>query len=266
MSSFPYRDYKKYLLDVLKKSSVRGTKAALADAAGCQRSFLSQVIHGNVHLTLEHALGIARHLGMDSAETEYFYYLVASARSGSATLSGFYSEKMKSLKAKGEDLSRRLKHASLESISPDLAEYYSAWKFAAVHIACTIPSLRTVSTLTKRLALEPAELEHILNKLKMWGLIEQKRNEWWATKKLIHLPKGHFMTATNHRNWRRKNIELMESRSEKGINYTAVYSVSKDDFERLKEMTVQFLNQTRALVEASPEQDLVSFCLDCAKL
>lgn len=260
MNIFGYNDYKKYLHDLIEKS-VRGQKATLAEAAGCQRSFFSQVLTSSVHLTLEHAMGIAKYLRLTSQETDYFYYLIGHGRAGTPTLREFYWEKMNLLKQKNENLSERLKSQTFSSL--ELTEYYSHWKFAAIHIACTIPSMRTPQTLCKKLKLEISEVEQILKKLKSWGLIEDKRGEWVATTKTIHLPKSHFMTLVNHKNWRLKNLDQLETTLEAGLSYSAVYSLSREDLESLKEMTIQFLSQSRKMVESSKEEQLVSFTLDC---
>src|SRR5687768_16152975 len=132
MSPFSFDDYKKYLAEFIRETGGRGSKSALADAAGCQRSFFSQALHGNVHLTLEHALGISKYLGLSAAETEYFYCLVGLARSASPALSKYYQDKMTRLKRKGQNLAERLDHTSSTLKLENIAEYYSTWKYAAI--------------------------------------------------------------------------------------------------------------------------------------
>lgn len=262
MSPFTYNDYKKYLAAVVKKSDTRGIKAILADAAGCQRSFFSQVLNGSVHLTLEHSLGIANYLRLNPLEIEYFYCLVASARSGSKTLSKFYVEKMELLKKKSDDLSQRMSVQNSQTDFAQIAEYYSSWKFAAVYVACTIPTLRTPASIAKKFHLDAAEVERIFAKMISWGLIEERGSQYHPCKDL-HLTRDHFMNMTNHRNWRLKNLELADNRPDRGINYSALYSLSLGDFEKLKEMTIEFLNASRSLVQESAEEELVSFNIDC---
>lgn len=263
MNPFPFADYKKYLTDFIDSTEGRGAKAALAEAAGCQRSFLSQVLNGETHLTLEHAIGIAHYLRLDSAQTEYFYCLVAHARSGTPALRHYYADKMKSLRwaSEGSRPSARVTESDAQ------AEYYSSWKFAAVHMAVTIPGLRTAAQIAKRLRLETLEVEGVLRKLKSWGFIELHRQEWTPSKKLVHLPDDHFMNATNHRNWRTKNLDLFEREAKRGVMYSAVYSMSRSDFEALRDMIYRFLGESRKLVAASAnEEELVSFALDCLPL
>lgn len=97
------------------------------------------------------------------------------------------------------------------------------------------------------------------------GLIKKENSRWLTTDKNIHLPKKHFMNFTNHKNWRQKNIELAINNPENSINYTATYSMSKNDFEKLKEYIFEFLEKSRSLIATSEEEELVSFSLDCSK-
>jgi len=60
-SLFSSENYKAYLKSVLDgPGKERGYQSRLAEAAGCQRSYLSQVVHSTPHLTPEHAMGMAQ--------------------------------------------------------------------------------------------------------------------------------------------------------------------------------------------------------------
>lgn len=208
-------------------------------------------------------MGIAEYLRLDPAQTEYFYCLVAHARSGTQALRQYYSEKMKNLRWASEGSRKPIAQSEADAQS----EYYSSWKFAAVHIATTVPGLRTSAQIAKRLRLEPREVETTLRKLKNWGFVELPKQEWVTTKKLVHLPDDHFMNPTNHRNWRTKNLELFEREAKRGVMYSAIYSMNRRDFDVLRDMIYRFLGESRKLVAASAnEEELVSFALDCLPL
>lgn len=53
---FSFLSYKAYLSSKTGASNTkRGEKTALAKALGCQPTYISQVLHGNAHLSLEQA-------------------------------------------------------------------------------------------------------------------------------------------------------------------------------------------------------------------
>src|SRR5436309_16129314 len=84
---FTYTSYKAYLIDRIEQNKdLRGYQSQLARAAGCQRSFLSQVLNGKFDLSREHAAELSRFWGLDPLETEYFIGLVDLARAGSGHL------------------------------------------------------------------------------------------------------------------------------------------------------------------------------------
>ena len=130
MSPYAYRDYRKYLLDFVEHTDARGMKSQLASAARCQRSFLSQVLSGSVNMTLEHAIGMAKYIGLSPSETEYFYCLVGLARASLPEAKTYYGEKMNSLRWANEE--RKEKISSSSGHGEIIPEYYSNWKFAAV--------------------------------------------------------------------------------------------------------------------------------------
>lgn len=266
MSPYAYSDYRRYLVDIIKRSGARGTKSALAQAAGCQRSHFSQVLAGTVNLSLEHAIGLAQYLRLNPLETEFLYCLVALARAGNKELRHYYESRMRHLRWASEATTKNEQPKSPLSDTHLVSEYYSSWKFAAIHIAVTIPEMQTLAHLTKRLGLDSREVELILEKLEAWGLIEKKVGGWQASRRNIHLPTDHFMAWSNHRGWRARALEVAEARPERGTNYTAVYSMSREDVERLREMVARFIAETRELVVASQEEELVCFTLDCVRI
>ncbi|MFX6794117.1 hypothetical protein ABTH15_20060, partial [Acinetobacter baumannii] len=77
------KDYKQFLLlQVAAHAGEYGYKSKLAVAAGCQKSFFSQVLNAHVHRTPEHALGLARFWKLNRLERDYFLELVNHARAG----------------------------------------------------------------------------------------------------------------------------------------------------------------------------------------
>src|SRR5258707_1252594 len=64
MSPFDYKDYRLFLKALCRQPEAkRGFQAALAKAAGCQSSYLSQVLQGNVHVTKDSAWQPAMQMG-----------------------------------------------------------------------------------------------------------------------------------------------------------------------------------------------------------
>lgn len=100
MNVYEARAYKEFLNHKIQESkSVKGYKTILARAAGFSPSFLSQVIHGHIELTPEHALKMASFWNLDAFETDYFMLLVDRARAGSVGLRDHVEAKMLKFRA-----------------------------------------------------------------------------------------------------------------------------------------------------------------------
>jgi uncharacterized protein (TIGR02147 family) len=259
---FDLKDYKVVIHQQIKANlDRRGYRSELAGAAGCQLSFLSQALHSHVHLTPDHAAGLAVFWGFDAEERDYFLELVNLARAGSKQLRSILEKRLSDIRARHEDLATR--YQKKEAIRPeDQALYYSAWHLSAIHILLTIPAFRTVERISNRLNLPTQMIQESLEQLAKIGLVMKKGTLWFPTQNDIHLAKDSALTSMNHSNWRNRGILDAYKRDAGGLHYTAVHSLARSDYEKIKEMILKFLDQTREVVKPSQEEELACMTLD----
>jgi uncharacterized protein (TIGR02147 family) len=245
---------------VLVSTEERGYKARLAAAAGCQRSFLSQVLAGAHTLTPEHGVGLAQFWGMRKSERDYFVDMINFERAGTPALRDLLSERINDAKAKAGDLSVRFQAPTLPHDAMEI--YYSTWLYAAVHMLLTVAQWQLPSELSHRLQLPLGTVREVLQTLVNLGLAKLSGNRYIAIKPIIHLPKDSQLNRFNHGTWRQYAMHktLHDSRSE--IHYTAIYSLSRQDQRRLQEMVQDFIDSTRRVVEPSKEEEVVALLID----
>ena len=146
---FQENDYKKIILaQIEKQSSPRGYRSKLAQASGCQASFLTQVLKGAVHLTPEHGAAMCQFWGFRPDETEFFLLLVQAARAGNKPLKDHLAKKIEGLR-KGKaklSLSNRILEMSITK-EADVAKYYAFWHMSAIHAIVSIPKYQTVEAI-----------------------------------------------------------------------------------------------------------------------
>ena len=82
-SVYEFIDYKLFLKKCIAQSEQRGFTTRLAEAAGCQRSYFSTVLSGNIHLLPEHLFGICEFLKLSNDESEYLFLVLDYIRVGS---------------------------------------------------------------------------------------------------------------------------------------------------------------------------------------
>ena len=85
---FEQTDYKAYLLALIATypSKGRGIHRSMAEAIRCQVAYISHVLAGDYHFSIEQAEASARFFGLSRAESEFFVLLVSHNRSGTTEL------------------------------------------------------------------------------------------------------------------------------------------------------------------------------------
>lgn len=262
-SVFSTRDYKKILQDkVDENSEERGYRSRLAKAAGFQASFLSQVLNGPTHLTPEHALGIALFWQLPALERDYFVETVNYARAGTPDLRSHLAAKLDALEAQADNLHKRYQAPDIVALEA-AKEYYSSWYFGAVHALSCIPEYQTAPAMARKLTLSEEKICAILLVLERLGLVRRKTDGWEIANSCIHLPKDDALNLVNHGNWRQRALlDVQDPHPEHSVHYSSVCALSRADLVRLHQRILAFLDETRNLIMASPEEEPAVLCLD----
>jgi hypothetical protein len=92
-------DYKEIIRLHLKRSGQnKGAHSLAAKAMRCHTSFLSQVLHGSMHITPDHAAALCEHWQLGEQESEYFLNLVMRDRAGTNALRSYHTSKLRSIR------------------------------------------------------------------------------------------------------------------------------------------------------------------------
>ncbi len=262
MNVFEFKEYRVFLKEMVQLNSERrGYLAKLAEAAGCQRSYLTLVLKGETNFTPEHAFGITQFWGLSEIESDYFMDLVSIERTSSGPLKTRLLKRMDQQRREQSNFNKRYDQTSLSDIEKE-ALYYSQWNTGAVHVSLSIPRLQTAETIAQRLQLPLQEVQVSLQILRNLGLIHLSGGKWTLKNKSIHLPRYSLFNSLNHQNWRAKAVIDSQKASSQGVHYTAIQSVSRSDFEKIHGLLLKFIDQQRKIVTGSPEEDLAVFCCD----
>jgi uncharacterized protein (TIGR02147 family) len=261
MKTFRSTDYKVLLRERIEHSGERGVITKLAEAAGCQRSYLSQVLNTHVHLTPDQALGVAEFFGFNEDETTYFLALVDHARASSPALRARLKRICDSLRKKHEDLESRLETPVIQASEQDLV-YYSTWVPAAVHIAVSIPDLQTPAALAHHLQLPEALIEATLHTLEQMQLVKRKGTRWVYAGAERHLSKRSALVPLHHSNWRQRAIVSSQAQVTDAYHYTGISSVSRQDYQEIKDRLLEVTEKIRIQISSSREEELVCLNID----
>ncbi len=256
-----YQDVIRHYID--QNHGVRGYQTLMAQAAGCQRSYLSQVLHGSIHITPDHAAGLCIFWSLPQLDTDYFLNLVALARAGSPHLKKILQDKQRDIKRQASDLSQRLK--SVQALNEEMcAAYYSSWHWAAIHMLTSIKRYQTPQLIAERLSLPIALVNETLAGLERMGMIKRQRpGGWKPTQNDMHLPIESIHNVVNHFSWRQRATAHMQlSRGFTDIHYTGAHTMSLRDAEKIKELLRQALTDSREIIKPSPEEECFAMMVD----
>jgi len=260
---FEFEDYRKYLASWLKKrpKAGHGEVTRLAGAARCHVTYFSQVMHGKSELSLEQAELLNAPLGHDEMEAEYFLLLVQKKRAGTASLEAYFQRKLHRLKTDFLNLKNRITVEDTLSNESKM-KYYSAWYFAAIHIATSIPELQTKDTLAKSLGLSPILVSQVLSFLEQAGLVARRNSIFEFRIGKLHLPSDSPLVNNNHTNWRMIAIQSLNRNNMDNLHYSSVVSLALNDVPKAKMILIDAIEKVRALVRDSKEETVYCYLLD----
>ena len=266
ISIYGYLDYKQYIADQVKDlGEPWGYWGKLAAAIACQPAYLSRCLKDKTNLTTDQVLALSRFWSLSNSETEYLVYLLEMAKSGTAENKKYFLSKLAHLKKENENLKKLVNRDSFER-SQDQALYYSNWLWMAIHFACSIEEYQKVQFLSEKFHISPAQINFILEKLLSLGLVIKNGDRWLFNSGEFHLEKGSPLVQAHHQNWRGRAVADSQNPESDGIHYSAVYTLSKKDFLKLRAEVLKWITQSNSIVEKSKEEELICMNLDCFRL
>ncbi len=263
---FDFSDYRDYLGAWLKsaKSSKTFNLSRLAEIAGVHPTFLSHILKGTKHLSLEQAALISDHLEHTKLEQDYFMTLINLDRAGSKRLRDYWLEKKSILEAEKNKLGRRFdRHRELST--DQRAEFYSSWIYAAVWAATSINDRQTLTQLAIRFNISRDRAEEILGFLVGTGLCTEKHGYYAMGDAHIHVPNESPFVVKHHLNWRMKAVQKMDTREPNELFFTSPMSISVDDFAKIRELLNKLIKEAVDIAKKSKSQEVACLNIDFFK-
>lgn len=258
---FQFDNYKELIavrLCTLPKKG-RGESARIARHLRMHTTRVSHIFSGSEHLTLEQASSLAVFFGFSSLESDYFVTLVALQRAGNEDLKRVLTRQRDQIRERSRQLSQRL---PTDRIFTDIekAVFYSNWYYSAIRLLTSIDGFDGIDPIARRLNLPRYVVKQVLDFLVSAGLCEERSGRYKMGPTKTHLEAEHPMATRLHANWRLKAIERHPRLESIELAFTAPMSVREKDLPRIREMIVQFIEQTLK-IPASCEKPEKLACL-----
>jgi uncharacterized protein (TIGR02147 family) len=262
-SIYDYDDYKAYLTDhiVARPKGGRGERAKLARLLRCDSAYVTQVLSGKAHFSLEQAQKIADYACLGDAEGHCFLLLVQRQRAGNDNLRRYFSQHLEALRANRRSLAQRLTYQRILPISQQ-AIYYSAWYYPAVHILLTVAEYRDVPSIQRYLGLPAAKVKNVLDFLVESGIAREQDGVFVPGDTVLHLDSDSPLSTRSHANWRCRVLESLDSPQLHDFHYSSVVSMTPADAKTIREMMVQAIEKIRGVVRKADERELYCYAMD----
>jgi uncharacterized protein (TIGR02147 family) len=258
-----YSDYRKYLRACLPSAGAgRGGTSRLALHLGCQPGFVSLVLGGKGHFSLESAMLISEFLGHPEEDREFFLLLVQRGRAGSKKLEEYFERKINAVLSGRKKIASRIKQAKKPLSTADQAIYYGDWVYTALHMALLIPELQTVDALKRYLRVPATRLNQALSFLFRTGLAQQVKDKVVVGATRMHLPAQSSLINRHHLNWRIKAMEAIDAARADDLHYTSVMSISRSGAEKVRELILTLIQDADQEIVKAKDEEVYSFIVD----
>lgn len=257
---YSFNSYRALLSHFLLGNKQRGQLSRAAEHLNCQRSYLSRVIKGDAHLTLDQAYLLSQFWKFTNDERDYFSSLVEYDRAGVHEYKTFLKKRLDEMKKKHETIQERTQRQSYVVDNMQI-NYFSSWISCALQFLTMIPQFQNVEALADRLSLKKEIVSFYLDELQKLDFVEFKNNKWINKSSNLHIPKESPLVQLHHNNWRGRAQLDSQNINTDHIHFTGVYTLSFDDYHRIKEMLLAFISDANKIIGPSQcEEGVVLLC------
>ena len=263
---FLFKDYRSFLLHVLgDKTERRGLKLQAARHIGCHTTVISHVLHGKIELNLEQAEKFCGFLNFTADEEHYFLLLVQRERAGTRALKTYFQKQIDLILKNRHDIKERI--GSHQVVTKEVSQrYYSSWLYAALHVALSIPELRSIKELSRRFQVAEPTIADALEFLISAGLAINDKNGLNIGPKHVHLGSQSTNITSHHRNWRLQALHSLELAHKNDLHYSSAVTLSAEDVSLIKEKIIESLKDLNKTIAVSKEEEVFVLNFDFFRL
>jgi uncharacterized protein (TIGR02147 family) len=240
----------------------RGEARRIASHLDVSTTLISHILSGERLLTSEQAEKLAEYWGLRSTELDYFMALIYFERAGTKALQDYWKTKLEKIKAESKILSNRVPAKKMLS-EQERSVFYSNALFSSVRLyLSTSEKGFSLDEIAKRFELSNAAASKIIEFLTETGLAEESKGRFKMGAQSTHVGVDSPHLVRHHTNWRLKALQYAKDLDESELMFTSPVSLSKEDFQKIREKMVVVIKDFLAEVKASPAEEIACLNLD----
>ena len=247
------------------KAHGRGEFRRIAESLNIHTTLVSQIFSGKKCLTEEQAAKLCDYMRLNPLESDYFLKLVQLERAGNESLRKLYSRHLKQLQIQSSEIKTRVPEAEALT-EADSAIFYSSWQYSLIRLLTSIPDFKKSEQIAAKLGLPLSRVQEILDFLVSRRLCSVTNGLYHRTEKNTHAEARSPFAIRHHQNWRVKAINLQEQLTQGDLSFTAPISISRQDFEKVREILLATISELSNVVVKSKEEEVAYLGIDWIKL
>jgi uncharacterized protein (TIGR02147 family) len=264
---FAFRNYKSFLNELVRQKDSRGLLTKLAQAAGCELSYLSRSLSHEINITSDHAFKISQFLNLSVLEQSYFMTLVELERAGDRSYKKFLQSRLQGWLNEYEDLSQKTEKKVVVESSSLQMQYHSSWIYCAIHLLVSIKDFQSANKIAERLQLPVVHVKQVLAQLIDMGFVSQKGADHFEyLSGAMHISKSSPLVAFQHQNFRQRAVLDSQNSNSDGLHYTSTYSIELKDYIKIKDLLFDSISRLEKIAGPSECEELVNINIDAFKL
>ncbi|MGE3608510.1 MAG: TIGR02147 family protein [Bacteriovoracaceae bacterium] len=260
--------YRSFLEKKLEEnaSNKRGMTSRLAEFMGVNTSFISQVLNGDKHFSLEQVMKLSSYLSLSELDEEYLLLLLQHERAGTTQLKNYFEKKLKNIRERRSKVSEVIsENKTLSEI--DQSIFYSNWYYSAIRLSTDIEGLEDTHELAKFLNLPHNLVLQVVNFLLSKNLLIKAENKLKIGPKSTHLPDDSQFIYSHHQNWRIKAMEnYSHFKKNDDLAFSAPLTISEKDFLEVREVLLNQIKTISKIVSSSKSEKLACLNIDYFKI
>lgn len=239
----------------------RGEKKAIAEYLNIHPTLLSQILSGSRVFTDEQVYLLGEYFGLTDLESDYIFVLHQIASIQNKKFKEKLIKKKDELRSRSTNLSERV---SKEKVLTDEEKslFYSSWVYSAIRMLTSLEGGRTKEEIALRLDLDKKKVNEVLDFLLRTGLCKMEKGRYHLHISRTHVDKNSPYYKQHHTNWRIKSVQKLDRSIEDDLTFTGPMSVSREDFDLLKEEMVKLIQRVSSVVKDSNAEDIYCLNLD----
>ncbi|MGZ3695243.1 MAG: DUF4423 domain-containing protein [Bdellovibrionota bacterium] len=240
----------------------RGEASRIAKFLGISSTLISQILSGDRQLSPEQGELLVEYLSLRPLEADYFLFLLQHERAGTARLREYWRKKIEKIRNESKILVNRIDRQKVFSES-EKAVFYSSPLYSAVRLyTSTRERGRSIEEVAERFSLSRSKVAKIMTFLVETGLVVEEKGYFKMGPQSTHLENGSPHLIKHHSNWRIKAVQYADDLNESELMFTSPASLSKEDFDKLREKMVLFIGEFLKSAQASPAEEIACFNMD----